>query len=128
MIKNEIMFEKSLGRLKCDICDTRFRENVRIYRVNNDIGYVCQHCNDIFTKEDIKLIINLFESYGGYFGKYKHRKTFLDKILTDFYDTLSVDGNLINLLEYNKKLCHKAALLGYSPSQLLKKMRELKKL
>ncbi len=123
MIKTEIRYEKSLGRLKCDICDTRFRENARIYKVNNDIGYVCQQCNDNFSKEDIYLIIDLFKSYGGYFGKFDDIKLSLDNILTEFYDRISADGNLKNTFEYNRKLCHKALLNGYTPKQLIQKMK-----
>jgi hypothetical protein len=127
MLKTE-KYEKSQGKLKCDICGTKFRENARIYNADNELVCICKYCNEFFSKEDIKLIMAIFESYGGYYGKYKYRNTSLDDILTDFFDYLSAkNGNLKNVLEDNKKLCHKALLHGYTPQELIRKMKETKK-
>ena len=119
----KIKYDKALGSLKCGICGNNFKKDSEIYISEKNTGFICKSCIHTFSKEDIEEFLNLFNRYGGHFGKFKFSQMSLETILDDFFNIISHRG-LTNIVESNLELRHRALIFGYTPSELIEKMRD----
>ncbi len=104
---------------KCGVCQKDIEEHEIIYQDVTHFRVVCSTCNDLFTKEDLELVINIFLSHEGFFGKLKPTASKHDlKGLIIEYEKRSK----LNVEEMNILLLHKALLYEITPKQFIKQL------
>ncbi len=121
---NKIRYDKEQGQIYCGICGEVFRENTDIYISQKDFGILCEECIGKITNEQIEEFIDLFNKFGGYFGIFKPNQITLKQIVDEFFNLTSFE-NSADIIESNLKLRYKALLHGYTPKELVRKIKEL---
>lgn len=109
--------------LKCGICRADIVDKSFIYQSKSYGALICQDCCNMFSKEDIELILDLFIAYGGYFGKLKPS----DFSLVLMLDKLEKkDGRATAPFEKLTVIFfHNALLHGISPQEYINQLEAL---
>ena len=105
---------------RCGVCHEEIRPDEIIFQDITHFRLVCSTCNSIFTEEELELVINIFLSHGGYFGKKKNKSSSFDLL-----DTIVELGSKLNLYEMKISLLHKALLYGVTPKEHIKQLELL---
>lgn len=100
----------------CDICKQELSKAILYQSAVND-KIVCESCYRIFSKEDIELMINLFNAYGGYFGKFRKLKASVYKRLKELNGFGVRQENFSNANGLNLQLLHAALQFGFTPKE-----------
>ena len=96
----------------CGICHRKIEPDELITQDKTYFSVVCINCHNTFPEKDIGLIIGLFISYGGYFGKLRNSASDFDLRSLIIEST----GNL-QIKEIRLLLMHVALLYGITPDQ-----------
>ena len=62
-------------------------------------------------------MLNLFNAYGGYFGKFKKLKASVYKRLKEFNESSLRNNNFLKADRVNLQLFHAALLFGFTPRE-----------
>ena len=101
--------------LKCGICRADIVDKSFIYQSKSYGALICQDCCNMFSKEDIELILDLFIAYGGYFSLV----SMLDKLEKK-------DGHVTEPFEKLTVIFfHNALLHGISPQEYINQLEAL---
>jgi len=111
--------------LKCSICRADIKENSTIYQSKTNYGIVCDSCCQNFSEEDIELVLTLFLTYGGYFGKLPKEQFSFHKDLKEIQDSVDVKEDSTQILEINTRLLHRSLLHGLYPEQYQAQLKRL---
>ena len=111
--------------LKCSICRADIKENSTVYQSKTNYGIVCDSCCQNFSEEDIELVLTLFLTYGGYFGKLPKEQFSFHKDLKEIQDSVDVKEDSTQILEINTRLLHKSLLHGLYPEQYQAQLKRL---
>ncbi len=121
MISHSRSFDKNpQGRVKCAICNKKIEDQA--LQVSICLSKTCNSCIETFTEKDIELMIHMFKAYGGHFGKFSIKESFVGRILRALVTDLS-KHNTITTTEVGARLLHKALLYGIKPDQLINKLK-----
>ncbi|MBY9020140.1 MAG: hypothetical protein KGD67_03710 [Candidatus Lokiarchaeota archaeon] len=126
MIVSEFPKKKNtFSAVKCVLCRDDTTRDVRIKKIGNSYGTVCEECVKSFNDGEIELMHNMFRAFGGYFGKMSNSKELsyskLKQIAKDYSE---MDKDITNI-ENDIKTLHSAFLYGISPEQLVKGLKLL---
>ena len=111
--------------LKCSICRADIKENSTIYQSKTNYGIVCDSCYQNFSEEDIELVLTLFLTYGGYFGKLPKEQFSFHEALKEIQDSVDEKENSTQILEINTRLLHRSLLHGLYPEQYQAQLKRL---
>jgi len=112
--------KKSLKSVKCAICQGDAKNNAKIQKLGTNFGIICNDCYEELSKDEIQLISNMFNAFGGYFGKLKTRNLSNYKIIKELAEEFKVKKEKIEFSKINIQLLHKALLYGIAPRQFIK--------
>ena len=101
----------------CDICQEEIKYRALFYELGINSGVICESCHRKFEKSEIELMINLFNAYGGHFGKFKELKISVYTRLKEMGELGVGKGKFSNADKINLELLHKALLFGFSPKE-----------
>ena len=126
MIVSEYTKKKTtLSYIKCVLCRNETKSGVKIKKIGNTFGTVCDECTKTFNDEEIELMHNMFNAFGGYFGKMSDSKELsylkLEEIAKDYME----QNKNVNTIENDIKTLHLAFLYGISPQQLVRGIKLL---
>ena len=107
---------------RCGICNEKIKANETIFQDNTHLVVVCSTCKTIFPKEDVALVVGIFLSHGGYFGKLKYSspKHSIKDLLIKYRKEQKLNMDKIQIL-----LLHRALLYGITPKQFNKQLELL---
>jgi len=126
MIVSELTKKKStFSYVKCVLCQNNTKLDVRIKKIGNSFGTVCEECAKTFNDEEIELMYNMFTAFGGYFGKMSNSKELSYSRLEEIAKDYKERNKDINNIENDIKTLHSAFLFGISPQQLVKGLKLL---
>ena len=126
MIVSEYMKKKStLSYIKCVLCRNDTKSGVKIKRIGNTFGTVCEECTKTFSDEEIELMHNMFNAFGGYYGKMSNSKELSYSKLEEIAKRYKEQNKSINNIENDIKTLHSAFLYGISPQQLVRGVKLL---
>lgn len=126
MIASEILKKKStFSSIKCVLCRNDTKLNLKIKKIGNAFGTVCEECAKAFNDEEIELMYNMFTAYGGYYGKMSNSKELSYSKLEEIAKAYKEQYRDINDVESDIKTLHSAFLYGISPQQLVKGIKLL---
>ena len=126
MIVSELTKKKTtFSSVKCVLCQGNTTLNVRIKKIGNSFGTVCQECTKTFNDEEIELMHNMFKAFGGYFGKMSDSKELSYSKLEEIAKGYKEQNKDFNNIENDIKTLHSAFLYGISPQQLVKGVKLL---
>ena len=121
MIVSEPMKKKiTFSYVKCVLCRNNTKMNVKIKKIGNFYGTVCEGCAKSFNDEEIELMHNMFTAFGGYFGKMSDSKELSYSKLEEIAKDYKEENKDINNVENDVKTLHSAFLYGISPPKLVK--------
>ena len=121
MIVSEVTKKKNtLSCIKCVLCRNDTKLDVKIKKIGNSFGTVCEECVKAFRDEEIELIHNMFSAFGGYFGKMSNSKELSYSKLEEIAKGYKEQNKNINNIENDVKTLHSAFLYGISMQQLVK--------
>jgi len=121
--KGEQPHSSELSSIECDICKEKITHRATFYQSGVHSRVVCEICYKRFPKNDIELMVNLFNAYGGYFGKYKKLKSSVFKKLKELNETDINKDNVTSADGVNLQLLHAALLFGFSPQEYFQGIR-----
>ena len=126
MIVSELTKKKNtFSYVKCVLCRNDTNLNVRIKKIGNSFGTVCEECAKTFNDEEIELMHNMFTAFGGYYGKMSNSKELSYSKLEEIAKDYKEQYRDINDIENDIKTLHLAFLYGISPQQLVKGLKLL---
>ena len=111
--------------LKCSICRADIKDNSAVYQSKTNYGIVCDSCYRKFSEEDIELVLTLFLTYGGYFGKLPKEQFSFHEALKEIQDSVDMKEDSTQILELNTRLFHRSLLHGLYPEQYLDQLKNL---
>jgi len=115
----------TLSYIKCVLCRIDTKLDVKIKRIGNTFGTVCEECAKAFSDEEIELMHNMFTAFGGYYGKMSNSKELSYSKLEEIAKDYKEQYRDINEVENDVKTLHSAFLYGISPQQLVKGLQLL---
>ncbi|MFW9948088.1 MAG: hypothetical protein ACFFDX_14785 [Candidatus Odinarchaeota archaeon] len=115
--KGEQNLPSELSSIECDICKEKITHRATFYQSGIHSRVICEICYKRFPKNDIELMINLFNAYGGYFGKYKKLKSSVFKKLKELNQADINKDEITSADDVNLQLLHAALLFGFSPQE-----------
>ena len=115
----------TLSYIKCVLCRNDTKLGVKIKKIGNTFGTVCEECAKAFSDEEIELMHNMFSAFGGYFGKMSDSKELSYSKLEEIAKGYKEQNKKINNIENDVKTLHSAFLYGISPQQLVKGVKLL---
>jgi hypothetical protein len=126
MIVSEYTKKKTtLSYIKCVLCRKDPKSGVKIKRIGNTFGTVCEECTKTFSDEEIELMLNMFNAFGGYFGKMSNSKELSYAKLEEIAKGYKEQNKNINNIENDIKTLHSAFLYGISQKQLVRGVKLL---
>jgi len=126
MIVSELAKEKkTFSNVKCVLCRNDTKLNVRIKKIGNSFGTVCEECVKTFDDEEIELMHNMFTAFGGYFGKMSNSKELSYSKLEEIAKDYKEQNKDIDNIENDIKTLHSAFLYGITPQQLVRGLKLL---
>ncbi len=126
MIISELTKKKNtFSYVKCVLCRNDTNLNVRIKKIGNSFGTVCEECAKTFNDEEIELMHNMFAVFGGYFGELSNSKELSYSKLEEIAKDYNEQNKDINNIENDIKTLHFAFLYGISPQQLVRGLKLL---
>ncbi len=126
MIVSEYTKKKTtLSYIKCVLCRKDPKSGVKIKRIGNTFGTVCEECTKTFSDEEIELMHNMFNAFGGYFGKMSNSKELSYAKLEEIAKGYKEQNKNINNIENDIKTLHSAFLYGISQKQLVRGVKLL---
>ncbi|MHA1242329.1 MAG: hypothetical protein ACTSQU_16335 [Promethearchaeota archaeon] len=99
--------------------------NIKIKKIGNAFGTVCEECAKAFNDDEIELMSNMFTAYGGYYGKMSNSKGLSYSKLEEIAKAYKEQYRDINDVESDIKTLYSAFLYGISPQQLVKGLKLL---
>ena len=111
--------------LKCSICRADIKDNSAVYQSKTNYGIVCDSCCQNFSEEDIELVLTLFLSYGGYFGKFPKEQFSFHEALIEIHYSVDMKEDSTQILEINTRLLHRSLLHGLYPEQYQAQLKRL---
>ncbi|MFX0058322.1 MAG: hypothetical protein ACFE85_13345 [Candidatus Hodarchaeota archaeon] len=111
--------------VNCDICKEEIKYRALFYESGINSGVLCESCHKKFQESEIELMMNLFNVYGGYFGKFKKLKTSVYKRLKEQGEGTIGKGEFSNADKINLELLHKALLFGFSPKEFFEGLKNI---
>jgi hypothetical protein len=115
----------TLSFIKCVLCRIDTKLDVKIKRIGNTFGTVCEECAKAFSDEEIELMHNMFTAFGGYYGKMSNSKELSYSKLEEIAKDYKEQYRDINDVENDVKTLYSAFLYGISPQQLVKGLKLL---
>ena len=115
----------TLSYIKCVLCRNDTKLDVKIKRIGNTFGTVCEECAKSFSDEEIELMHNMFTAFGGYYGKMSNSKELSYSKLEEIAKDYKKQYRDINDVENDVKTLHSAFLYGISPQKLVKGLKLL---
>ena len=115
----------TLSYIKCVLCRIDTKLDVKIKRIGNTFGTVCEECAKAFSDEEIELMHNMFTAFGVYYGKMSNSKELSYSKLEEIAKDYKEQYRDINEVENDVKTLHSAFLYGISPQQLVKGLKLL---
>ena len=115
----------TLSYIKCVLCRIDTKLDVKIKRIGNTFGTVCEECAKAFSDEEIELMHNMFTAFGGYYGKMSNSKELSYSKLEEIAKDYKEQYRDINEVENDVKTLYSAFLYGISPQQLVKGLKLL---
>ncbi|KKM88353.1 hypothetical protein LCGC14_1259570 [marine sediment metagenome] len=109
--------------IKCGICRTEIVEGSRLYQVGRNLSVICGDCREIFSDEDLEVVLNLFILYGGYFGMLKRKSYPTTDFVGDLVEELDASEGSLDIEQVNLKMLHSALMHGLTPEQYINKLR-----
>ena len=126
MIVSEFPKKKNtLSYIKCVLCRNDTKLDVKIKKIGNTFGIVCEECAKAFSDEEIELMHNMFTAFGGYYGKMSISKELSYSKLEEIAKDYKEQYRDTNEVENDVKTLHSAFLYGISPQQLVKGLKLL---
>ena len=126
MIVSEFPKKKNtLSYIKCVLCRNDTKLDVKIKKIGNIFGTVCEECAKAFSDEEIELMHNMFTAFGGYYGKMSNSKELSYSKLEEIAKDYKEQYRDTNEVENDVKTLHSAFLYGISPQQLVKGLKLL---
>jgi len=113
IISSEISLQKEL---KCSICRRNIKINANMFQTKLRLEFICDNCYLNHSKEELNLILNLFDAYGGYYGCEKDINAQNSEIIKKLAIEIKrkTRNNSIDLDSFKLKIIHKALLRGIS--------------
>ena len=118
--------KKLLRKVRCKVCRNEILHQPTIMKLGFKFETVCRECCSKFSKEDLGLMVNMFNAFGGYFGKFNSLKVSTSKIINAIFNDLKISKEKSGLHKLNVKFLHKALLHGIIPQQFLNNFKEVK--
>ena len=126
MIASELTKKKNtLSYIKCVLCRNGTKLNIKIKKIGNSFGTVCEECAKTFNDEEIELMHNMFNAFGGYFGKMSNSKELSYSKLEEIAKDYKEQNKDIDNVENDIKTLHSAFLYGITPQQLVRGLKLL---
>ena len=126
MIVSEFPKKKNtFSNIKCVLCRNDTKLDVKIKKIGNTFGTVCEECVKAFNDAEIELMHNMFTAYGGYYGQISNSKELSYSKLEEIAKDYKEQYRDINKIESDLKTLHSAFLYGISPQQLVKGIKLL---
>jgi len=126
MIVSEFPKKKNtFSNIKCVLCRNDTKLDVKIKKIGNTFGTICEECAKAFNDEEIELMNNMFTAYGGYYGQMSNSKELSYSKLEEIAKGYKEQYRDINDIESDIKTLHSAFLYGISPQQLVKGLKLL---
>jgi len=122
MIKTQ---SKATKIIRCSICNVIITDLEDLYQCPDTWKTICSQCIQKFSPDDIELLPQIFNAFGGYFGKEKSINPIpLNELLQETIKKIEKNGRF-DLAQIQLTLIHKALLLGYTPAEFQKYLRKL---
>ena len=102
---------------RCDVCQEEIKFKATIYDSGVNHRVICELCYKRFPKNDLELMLNLFNAYGGYFGKFKKLKSSVYKRLREYNENGFKNNDSSRANQINLQLLHAALLFGFTPQE-----------
>ena len=109
----------------CDICHEPIKYRASYYDSGVNFGVICDICYKRFPDADIQLMRNLFNAYGGYFGKYKKLKASVYKRIKELLNVSDGTNSFSSANQINLQLLHAALLFGFTPKEYFQGLTSL---
>ncbi len=126
MIVSEHTKKKStLSYVNCVLCRNDTKLDVKIKKIGNSFGVVCEECAKTFKDEEIELMHNMFTAFGGYYNSMRNSKEVSYSKLEEIAKEYKEQHKDINIIKNDVKTLHTSILYRISPQQLVKGLKLL---
>ena len=108
---------KASKTIRCSICNEIISDLEDLYQCPETRKTICSGCIQKFSPEDIELLPQIFNAFGGYFGKEKEENPIpLSQLIEETIEEIEKKGRF-DLGQVQITVIHKALLLGYTPRE-----------
>ncbi|MHA2393065.1 MAG: hypothetical protein ACXAEX_14080 [Promethearchaeota archaeon] len=101
----------------CGICHEEISQGATFYEEVFHFGVICPDCYANNSIEDIELIANMLNAFGGYFGKLRDQHFPMNEMLKCFLNVIQNKKGILSSEEIQIKLLHCALLHGFTPQE-----------
>jgi hypothetical protein len=110
----------SFGIISCGICHGDVKGSQRIIKAGINFAVICEQCYRRFSKDELELMLNMFLSFGGYFGQLKSSKSTTSKRFNRLLKDIEQNQSKFSRSELDIRIIHKALLHGIAHHKLVK--------
>ncbi|KKN11938.1 hypothetical protein LCGC14_1021490 [marine sediment metagenome] len=101
----------------CGICHSKIKKKDAVYNDGLHTEEICPQCYSRNSEEDIKLIVNMFMAFGGYFGRLRDPNFPVKVMLKCLLNEIQANKGTMPIESLKLKLLHLALLHGVTPEE-----------
>jgi len=119
-----VLKKSSSEALVCELCQNDLKLHANVYQSEFIVSFICDDCFLSFDKDDIDFMLNLFNIYGGFYGKNKRENISVARVIEQLGREIRSNKTLMNIDVLELQMLHKALLQGISVEKFEQELKE----
>lgn len=125
-VKTDEIFSKgsSSEGCVCELCQNDLKLHANVYESEFIVSFICDDCFLSFDKDDIDFMLNIFNIYGGFYGKNKRENISEARVIDQLGREIRSNKTIMNKEVLELQMLHKALLQGIPVEKFDKELKE----
>ncbi|MHA1194829.1 MAG: hypothetical protein ACTSUX_09890 [Promethearchaeota archaeon] len=98
--------------INCVVCKNEIKEKYVVKKISFKYIVICAECDKNFSTEELEFVINLFQAFGGHFGKFKISPRYKQKVVKELLYKENTENPANSSLKFKLNAIYRALLLG----------------